>query len=127
MQQGRWLDSGGAEASLAKGVIVALAVFVKFQLAVESAAVSIKPNPNGGPGTPALEKLVNWLAAIVLLGCAAGLLIGAAQWALGSKSNNFSHASDGKQKVLYSLIGAFVVGAGAALINFFYTSGSAVK
>jgi uncharacterized protein DUF6112 len=106
---------------------VALAILVKFQLAVESAAVSIKPNPNGGPGTPALEKLVNWLAAIVLLGCAAGLLIGAAQWALGSKSNNFSHASDGKQKVLYSLIGAFVVGAGAALINFFYTSGSAVK
>lgn len=106
---------------------MALALFVKFQLAVETAAVSIKPNPNGGPGTPALEKLVNWLAAVVLLGCAAGLLIGAAQWALGSKSNNFSHASDGKQKVLYSLIAAFVVGAGAALINFFYTSGQAVK
>ncbi|HET7054237.1 MAG TPA: DUF6112 family protein [Solirubrobacterales bacterium] len=102
---------------------MALAVFVKLQVA----AVSIKPNPSGGPGTPALEKLVNWLAAVVLLGCAAGLLIGAAQWALGSKSNNFSHASDGKQKVLYSLIAAFVVGAGAALINFFYTSGSAVK
>jgi hypothetical protein len=47
--------------------------------------------------------------------------------ALGSKSNNFSHPSDGKQKVLYSLIAAFVVGAGAALINFFYTSGQAVK
>ena len=42
---------------------MALAVFVKFQLAVESAAVSVKPNPNGGPGTPALEKLVNGLAA----------------------------------------------------------------
>ncbi|HVQ59560.1 MAG TPA: DUF6112 family protein [Solirubrobacterales bacterium] len=106
---------------------MALAVLVKTQLILESAAVSIKPNPNGGPGTPTLEKLVDWLAAIALLGCAAGLLIGALQWALGSKSNNFSHASDGKQKVLYSLIGAFVVGAGAALINFFYTSGSAVK
>lgn len=106
---------------------MALAALVKFQLALESAAVSIKPNPGGGPGTPALEKLVNWLAAIVLLGCAVGLLIGAAQWALGSKGNNFSHASDGKQKVFYSLIAAFVVGAGAALINFFYTSGTAVK
>jgi NhaP-type Na+/H+ or K+/H+ antiporter len=106
---------------------VALAVLVKLQLALESAAVSIKPNPNGGPGTPALEKLVNWLAAIVILGCALGLLLGVGQWVLGSKSNNFSHASDGKQKVLYSLLGAFVVGAGAALINFFYTSGSAVK
>ena len=106
---------------------MALAALVKFQLALQSAAVSIKPNPSGGPGTPALEKLVNWLAAIVLLGCAAGLLIGAAQWALGSKANNYSHASDGKQKVFYSLIAAFVVGAGAALINFFYTSGTAVK
>lgn len=106
---------------------MALAVFVKLQLAAAGTDIHIKPNPGGGPGTPALEKLVNWLAAVVLLGCAAGLLIGAAQWALGSKSNNFSHASDGKQKVLYSLIAAFVVGAGAALINFFYTSGSAVK
>ena len=106
---------------------MALAVLVKLQLALDSAAVAINPNPNGGPGTPALEKLVNWLAAIVLIGCALGLLIGVGQWVLGSKSNNFSHASDGKQKVLYSLCGAFVVGAGAALINFFYTSGSAVK
>lgn len=106
---------------------MALAVFLKLQLALERAAVSIEPNPEGGPGTPALEKLVNWLAAIVILGCALGLLLGVGQWVLGSKSNNFSHASDGKQKVLYSLIGAFVVGAGAAFINFFYTSGSAVK
>lgn len=106
---------------------MALAAFLKLQLALESAAVSINPNPKAGPGTPALEKLVDWLAALALLACAAGLLIGAAQWALGSKSNNFSHASDGKQKVLYCLLGAFVVGAGAAFINFFYTSGSAVK
>ena len=90
------------------------------------AAVSVKPNPNGLPGTSALEKLINGLAAVALLGCVAGVLIGAAQWALGCKSNNYSHASDGKSKVLYGLIGAFVVGAAAAIINFFYSSGSAV-
>lgn len=106
---------------------MALAVLVKFQLAVESAAVKVKPNPNGLPGTPALEKLINGLAAITLLACVAAVLIGAAQWALGSKSNNYSHASDGKQKVLYGLLGAFVVGGAAALINFFYNSGAAVK
>ena len=81
---------------------------------------------NGLPGTSALEKLINGLAAVALLGCVAGVLIGAAQWALGSRSNNYSHASDGKSKVLYGLLGAFVVGAAAAIINFFYSSGTAV-
>lgn len=105
---------------------MALAVFVKLQLALE-AAVKVKPNPSGLPGTPALEKLVNGLAAVALLGCVAGVLIGAAQWALGSRSNNYSHASDGKSKVLYGLLGAFVIGAAAAIINFFHSAGSAVK
>jgi len=105
---------------------VVLAAFVKFQIALEDAAVKVKPNPDGLPGTAALEKLVNGLAALALLACAAGIVIGAAQWALGSRSNNYSHTSDGKSKVLYGLIGAFVVGAGAALVNFFYNSGSAV-
>jgi membrane associated rhomboid family serine protease len=104
---------------------VVLAIFVKLQLAASK--VHVEPNPKGLPGTPALEKLVDGLAALALLGCVVGVLIGAAQWALGSKSNNYSHASDGKSKVLYGLLGAFVVGASAALINFFYNSGSAVK
>lgn len=106
---------------------MALAVFVKLQLAAQGPIVKLKPDAKAGPGTPALEKLVNWLAALVLLGCVAGLLLGVAQWSLGSKSNNYGHTSDGKQKVLYCLIGAFAVGAGAALINFFYFSGQAVK
>jgi hypothetical protein len=106
---------------------VALAAFVKLQIAIEAAAVKVKPDSNALPGTAALEKLVNGLAAIALLACAAGIVIGAAQWALGNKSNNYSHTSDGKSKVLYGLIGAFVVGAGAALINFFYNAGSAVS
>lgn len=105
---------------------MALAVLVRLQLAAGS-VVKVKPNPSGLPGTPALEKLVDGLAAVALLGCVAGVLIGAAQWALGSRSNNYSHASDGKSKVLYGLLGAFVIGAAAAIINFFYSSGSAVK
>jgi Family of unknown function (DUF6112) len=117
------LDSWGESHPEQKEPVVALTVLV----ALQSAAVNVKPNPNGLPGTPALEKLINGLAALALLGCVAGVLMGAAQWALGSKSNNYSHASDGKSKVLYGLLGAFVIGAGAALINFFYNSGSAVK
>jgi Family of unknown function (DUF6112) len=104
---------------------VALAAFVRLQLAAQE--IHVRPNPEGLPGIPALQKLVNGLAAVALLGCAAAVVLGAAQWALGSRSNNYSHASDGKSKVLYGLLGAFVVGAAAAIVNFFYTSGSAVK
>lgn len=106
---------------------MALAAFVKMQIAVESAVVKVRPDENGLPGTGALERLINGLAKFALLACVAGVLIGAAQWALGSRSNNYSHTSDGKSKVLYGLLGAFVVGAGAALINFFYDSGSTVS
>ncbi len=106
---------------------MALATFVKFQLLLTSAAVSVKPDPSALPGTSALEKLIDGLAAVALLGCVAGVLIGAAQWALGSKSNNYSHASDGRSKVMYGLLGAFVIGAGAAIINFFYSAGQSVR
>jgi len=105
---------------------VALATFVKLQLLLVG-AVSVKPNPTALPGLPALEKLIDGLAAVALLACVAGVLIGAAQWALGSRSNNYSHASDGRSKVMYGLLGAFVIGAAAAIINFFYSSGQAVK
>lgn len=97
--------------------------FYAFQLLAD---ISVTPNPNGLPGTPALERLLNGLAAVALLGCGAGLVIGAGQWALGNRSHNYSHAADGKAKVMYSAGGAFVVGAAAAIVNFFYTSGTAV-
>ncbi len=102
-----------------------LTALVKLELAAEK--VNLNPESDALPGHASLQKLLNGLAALVLLACLGGLLLGAAQWALGSKSNNYSHASDGKQKVLYALIAAFVAGAAAALINFFYASGSAVK
>lgn len=90
------------------------------------ADISVKPNPSGLPGTQALEKLVNGLAAIALLGCGAALVLGAAQWGLGQRANNYSQAADGKTKMLYGIGGAFVVGAASALINFFYGAGTAV-
>jgi uncharacterized protein DUF6112 len=108
---------------------VQLEIFSHFLVALQVAALKVKVDPNseGLPGIPALQKLINGLAAIALLACVAGVLIGAAQWALGSRTNNYSHASDGKSKVLYGLLGAFLVGAAAAVINFFYDSGAAVK
>lgn len=102
-------------------------LFTIIQLGLSRLAdISVKPNPSGLPGMAALEKLVNGLAAIALLGCGAALVLGAAQWGLGQRSNNYSQAADGKTKMLYGIGGAFVVGAASALINFFYGAGTAV-
>ena len=105
---------------------MALATFVKFQL-LSSAAVKVNPNSNALPGMPAAEKLVDGLAAFILLGCAVGALLGIGQWVLGSRTNNYSQADSGRSKVAIAAGGAFLVGALAAIINFFVTAGGAVK
>lgn len=91
------------------------------------AAVSVKPDPNGLPGMPAATKVVNGLAAFILLACVAGFLLGIGQWVLGSRTSNFSQSDSGKSKVLVSALGAFGVGAVAAIINFFLTAGTNLK
>jgi hypothetical protein len=99
---------------------------VQVQLAALVADVSVKPDPNAIPGTPALEKLLNGLAALGLLACTAAIVIGAAQIGFGQRANNYSQAADGKSKLLYGLAGAFVIGAAAAIVNYFFNAGSAV-
>jgi hypothetical protein len=91
------------------------------------AAVSVKPDPNGLPGMPAATKVVDGLAAFILLACVAGFLLGIGQWVLGSRTSNFSQSDSGKSKVLVSALGAFGVGAVAAIINFFLSAGTALK
>ncbi|HVX31888.1 MAG TPA: hypothetical protein VHA80_02010, partial [Solirubrobacterales bacterium] len=71
------------------------------------AAVAVKPDPDGLPGMPAATKLVDGLAAFILLACVAGFLLGVGQWVLGSKTSNFSQSDSGKSKVLVSVLGAF--------------------
>jgi hypothetical protein len=91
------------------------------------AAVAVKPDPDGLPGMPAATKLVDGLAAFILLACVAGFLLGVGQWVLGSKTSNFSQSDSGKSKVLVSVLGAFGVGAVAAIINFFLNAGTALR
>ncbi len=99
---------------------------VHAQLAVLVADVTVNPNSDSLPGTDAFQKLLNGFAKLALLACLGGFLFGAAQWALGSRSNNFSQASDGKGRLLISLLGAFAIGASAVMINYFFGAGSAV-
>lgn len=126
MQTGLPFDNEATEPLSLKGVPVAIAIFFKFQ-ALTTAAVSVKPNPTALPGLPAAEKLVNGLAAFILLACVVGALFGIGQWVLGSKSNNYSQADSGRSKVAIAAGGAFLVGALATIINFFESAGGAVK
>jgi Family of unknown function (DUF6112) len=91
------------------------------------AKVSIKPNPHGLPGSGSIEKLIDGLAFFALLACAAGMLLGAALYAFGSRSNNYSQAANGRAMMLYAALGAFVAGATPAIINFFQQAGGTVK
>lgn len=112
--------------AMAKAVVRAEAL-AHLPLGEALAAVSVKPDPNGLPGMPAATKLVDGLAAFILLACVAGFLLGVGQWVLGSKTSNFSQSDSGKSKVLVSALGAFGVGAVAAIINFFLNAGTALK
>jgi hypothetical protein len=103
---------------------VALATFVRLQLLV--GGVKVNPNLNAGPGGPTIEKLLDWLAGLMLVACAAGALYGVGQWVLGSHSSRASQVDSGKTKVGIGLGGAFIIGALPALIDFFLSTGGTV-
>ena len=91
------------------------------------AAVSIKPDPTALPGSSAAQKLLDGATYYVILACVAGGLFGLAQWALGSRTSNYSQADSGKSKFIAAVLAAFLTGALAAIINFFVDAGSSVK
>lgn len=99
---------------------------VQFFLIQAAAEVKVNPNPGGLPGVDAFQKLLNGAAALGLLVCVAAFVVGAAQWGFGSRSQNYSQAADGRERMLKSVGGAFGIGAVAAVINFFYKAGGEV-
>jgi hypothetical protein len=103
---------------------VALATFVKLQLL--AADVSITPNLNAGPGGPTAQRLLNWLAGLTLLACAAGALFGICKWVLGSRDGHPGQVQSGRNWVGGALLGAFGVGAAPAFINFLNSLGTTI-
>ena len=85
-----------------------------------------KPNPQGLPGSRALESLIGGLAFWALLASLAGLIISAAVWALSSHAGNYHHAGMGKRGTLISAGAAMLVGAAPAIISFFEDLGGTV-
>ena len=84
------------------------------------------PDPSALPGGQTLLRLMNgldfWALALALI----GLLIGAAAWALGSHGQNYHQSYVGRRAVLISALAALLVGAGPAIVNFFFTAGQGV-
>ena len=89
--------------------------------------VSVKPDPNGLPGSEVLQSLINGLAFWMLLAALAGVLIGAGVWALASHGNNHHMASRGRSGALVSAAAALVIGAAGAIVTFFVNAGGKVK
>jgi hypothetical protein len=88
--------------------------------------VSVRPDSGALPGGDALQTLLNGAAGFGLMYCAGKLILGAAQWSFGTRNSNYGQASEGKDRMLGGVGGAFAIGAAAAVINFFFNAGSTV-
>jgi uncharacterized protein DUF6112 len=96
-------------------------------LVVAATGVGVNPNPNGLPGSSALEKLLSGVAFWALLAALGGLLISSAVWALSSHSGNYHHSAAGRRGTVVSAVAAFLVGAAPAIVAFFEDLGRTVK
>ena len=88
--------------------------------------VNLRPDPSGLPGGDVLQNLTNGIAGFALILCLMGLVIGAAMWGLGSNSSNFQQTLVGKRACGVCALAALLIGAAAAIINFFYGAGQSV-
>lgn len=92
-------------------------------LAPVLAQVSVTPDAGALPGGRQLQQMVNGFAAFALVVLVGSVIGGAVWWASGSSTGNYNAINGGKRMVLMSALGAIIVGAAAALINFFTAMG----
>ena len=101
-----------------------------FMLLLASSGSSIvndfSPSGSGLPGNQELQQLVNGLGDWALVAALAGLVIGAAAWALGVHAQNFQQSMVGRRAVLVSALAALLIGAAPHIVSFFYGAGTSV-
>lgn len=90
------------------------------------ADVSLTPDPGNLPGGAVLQHLTDGLGGWALVAALAGLVVGAAVWALGAHAQNYQQSFAGRRTVLVSALAALVVGAAPAMVNFFFHAGQGV-
>src|SRR4051794_41890685 len=88
-------------------------------IVIAATGIGGKPDPNGLPGSPALQQLVNGLAFWGLLAAVAGLVISSAVWALSAHSGNYQHAASGRRGTVVSAGAAFPLRAPPGSAPFF--------
>ena len=86
----------------------------------------LTPSPSGLPGATALSHVVQGIAYVALLGCGAGILLGAGMWGLGAASNPYQVAN-GKRTIVLSALGAALIGASTFLVRWAFSLGSGVS
>jgi MFS family permease len=79
------------------------------------------------PGTAQFQRLIDGFGTWALMAALAGMLVGAAVWALGHHSSNYQQASNGRRSVMVSGLAAVIVGAAPALISFLFGLGGQFK
>ena len=90
------------------------------------ADVQLTPNTNDLPGGQLLQQLMDGLGGWALAQALVGLVVGAAAWALGSHGQNYQQTYVGRRAVLISGLAALLIGAGPAIVNFFFHAGQGV-
>src|SRR5579864_6255599 len=103
---------------LAHGVVTVVASGPR-SLAVGVVAVDPGVHANNTiPGIAQLQSLVGGLVTIAVIASLAGFVCSAIAWGLGSHHGNSRFAQTGKAGVIISLVAAFLIGGGDALISF---------
>ena len=88
--------------------------------------VQLTPDTNSLPGGQVLQQLMDGLGGWALALALVGLVVGAAAWAVGSHGQNYQQTFVGRRAVLVSGLAALLIGAGPAIVNFFFHAGQGV-
>jgi hypothetical protein len=79
--------------------------------------VTLHPDSSALPGKGAIQQIANGIAGLGLMFCAGAMALNGAKMSLGKRTHNAGLASDGKEGLISSFLGAVVIGGAAALIN----------
>lgn len=90
-----------------------------FVLARLGQEVQVNPS-DGGPGTQALQTLLDWLGGYSLMACLAAVLAGGGLYAYSRSRGSHGMAITGTALAAGGAVGTILVGLAPAIINSLY-------